>query len=53
MEKPLAFEAALRAYAKSKYGALMDKIQNNKDLPADDEKALRAAIEDFKKNGAY
>ena len=53
VEKALAFESALRAYLKSKYGPLMDSIEKNKDLSADDEKALAAAIEDFKKNGAY
>jgi F-type H+-transporting ATPase subunit alpha len=53
VEKTLAFEAALRAYMKSKYGALMDNIEKTKDMSADDEKALTAAIEDFKKNGAY
>jgi len=53
IERALAFEAALRAYLKSKYTALMDNIEKVKDLSADDEKALTAAIEDFKKNGAY
>ena len=53
VEKALAFESALRAYAKSKYGALMDRIEKSKDLSVDDEKELVAAIEDFKKNGAY
>src|SRR5262250_191507 len=53
VEKALAFEAALRAYMKSKYGALMDNLEKTKDLSADDEKALAAAVEDFKKNGAY
>ena len=53
VEKALAFEAALRAYAKSKYASLMEGIEKSKDLSADDEKALTAAIEDFKKNGAY
>ena len=53
VEKALAFESALRAYLKSKYAALMDSIDKTKDLSADDEKALTAAIEDFKKNGAY
>jgi len=53
VEKALAFEAALRAYMKSKYTALMDSVEKTKDLSADDEKALTAAIEDFKKNGAY
>ena len=53
VEKALAFESALRAYMKSKYGALMDSLEKSKDLSADDEKALAAAVEDFKKNGAY
>ena len=53
VEKALAFESALRAYLKSKYAALMDSIEKTKDLSADDEKALTAAVEDFKKNGAY
>ncbi len=53
VEKALAFELALRAYLKSKYAALMDSIEKTKDLSADDEKALTAAVEDFKKNGAY
>src|SRR5512142_315843 len=45
VEKALAFEAALRAYLKSKYAALMDSLERTKDLSADDEKALAAAIE--------
>jgi F-type H+-transporting ATPase subunit alpha len=53
VEKALAFESALRAYLKSKYATLMDSIEKTKDLSADDEKALSAAVEDFKKNGAY
>jgi F-type H+-transporting ATPase subunit alpha len=53
VEKALAFEAALRAFLKSKYAALMANIDQTKDLSADDEKALVAAVEDFKKNGAY
>ena len=36
------------------YAVLVDyRIEAAKDLGADDEKALAAAIEDFKKNGAY
>src|ERR1700758_1419975 len=53
VEKALAFEAALRAFMKSKYRALTDKIETTKDLDAEGEKALSAAIEDFKKNGTY
>src|SRR5499433_2995934 len=51
--KVVEAEASLRAYLKSKYGPLMESLEKNKDLSADDEKALSAAIEDFKKNGAY
>jgi F-type H+-transporting ATPase subunit alpha len=53
VKRALAFESALRAYVKSKYRELFDRIESTKDLSADDEKALAAAIEDFKKNGAY
>jgi F-type H+/Na+-transporting ATPase subunit alpha len=53
VEKALAFESALRMFMRSKYAAIMDKIEEKKDLAADDEKALAAAIEDFKKTGTY
>jgi len=53
VEKALAFEGALRTFMKSKYRALADKIESAKDLDTEGEKALAAAIEDFKKNGTY
>jgi F-type H+/Na+-transporting ATPase subunit alpha len=53
VKRALAFEVALRSYVKSKYRDLFDQIESTKDLSGDDEKALAAAIEDFKKNGAY
>jgi F-type H+-transporting ATPase subunit alpha len=53
VEKALAFELALRQFMKGKYATLMDGIERTKDLTADDEKALAAAIEDFKKTGTY
>jgi F-type H+/Na+-transporting ATPase subunit alpha len=53
VKRALAFESALRAHVKSKYKDLFDRIETTKDLNAEDEKALVAAIEDFKKNGAY
>jgi F-type H+-transporting ATPase subunit alpha len=53
VKRALAFESALRAFVKDKYAALMTKIETTKDLDADGEKTLAAAIEDFKKNGAY
>ena len=51
--RALAFESALRQHVKSKFKDLFDRIESTKDMNADDEKALVAAIEDFKKNGAY
>ncbi len=53
VEKALAFEAGLRQFIKSKYGALIDKLEQTKDMDAEGEKAWSAAIEDFKKNGAF
>src|ERR1700675_2612109 len=51
VEKALAFEAGLRQFIKSKYRALIDKLEQTKDMDAEAEKAWSAAIEDFKKNG--
>ncbi|MCL4764280.1 MAG: F0F1 ATP synthase subunit alpha, partial [Burkholderiales bacterium] len=53
VEKALAFESALRQFMKGKYGELMDRIEKTKDMTADDEKAMAAAIEDFKKSSTY
>jgi F-type H+/Na+-transporting ATPase subunit alpha len=53
VKRALAFESAMRQHVRSKYKDLFDRIESTKDLNADDEKALTAAMEDFKKNGAY
>ena len=53
VEKALAFESALRQFMRSKYAGIVDKIAQTNEMTADDEKALAAAIEDFKKNGTY
>ena len=53
VEKALAFENGLRAFVKSKYAALMDKIESTKDLDGEGEKTLAAAITDFKQNGTW
>jgi F-type H+-transporting ATPase subunit alpha len=53
VEKALAFESALRQFMKTKYAPIMDGIATRLEMNADDEKALSAAIEDFKKNGTY
>ena len=49
----LAFESALHSFLKSKYKTNMDKIDSTNDLGGDDEKALEAAIQDFKATNAY
>jgi F-type H+-transporting ATPase subunit alpha len=53
VKKALAFETALRAFMQQKHKALVDRIASSQDMTADDEKALAAAIEDFKQSGAY
>src|SRR5438094_762731 len=53
VDKALAFEAGLRQFIKSKYAALIDKIEQTKDLDPEGEQALAAAVEDFKKNGTF
>jgi F-type H+/Na+-transporting ATPase subunit alpha len=49
VKKALAAEKALREYLKSKYAELVARIEDKKDLSADDEKALSEAIKDWKK----
>ncbi len=50
VKRALAFEAALHSFLKSKHGDLMNKIESTKDMDADAEKALAAAIEEFKQS---
>jgi F-type H+-transporting ATPase subunit alpha len=51
--KVLAFEAGLHAHLNSKNKPLMDAIESTKDLSADNEKLLVAAIEAFKATAVY
>ena len=53
VKKAQAFESALLSFLKSKHAAIMDDIENSKALSADNEKALTAAIEEFKSTGVY
>ncbi|MBI3936688.1 MAG: F0F1 ATP synthase subunit alpha [Betaproteobacteria bacterium] len=53
VKRALAFEQALRAFIKAGYAHIMDRIESTRDLDAEGEKALAAAIEEFKKGGAY
>ena len=53
VDKALSFESSLRTFMKSKYAALMDKLEASKEMDGDAEKAFSSAIEDFKKNGSF
>ncbi len=53
VNKALAFESALHSFLKSQHKALVDSIEASKDLSADNEKALIAAIEKFKTTAVY
>src|SRR5512138_1311879 len=47
VNKALAAERSMRDYIKAKYASLVKAMEDRKDLSADDEKALKSAIEDW------
>ena len=51
--KALSFEKNLREYVKSKHAALVESIAKAANLSEADEKALHAAVAEFKKNGTF
>ena len=53
VKKALAAEKSMRDYLKDKYATIVKNMEDKKDLSADEEKALKAAIEDWKKNASY
>jgi F-type H+-transporting ATPase subunit alpha len=53
VKKALAAERSMRDYLKDKSAALIKRIMEKSDLGADDEKALKDAIADWKQNGSY
>jgi F-type H+-transporting ATPase subunit alpha len=53
VKKALAAERSMRDYVKSKYAELIRRIEEKNELAGDDEKALKDAIADWKKNGSY
>jgi F-type H+-transporting ATPase subunit alpha len=53
VKKALSFESALQAFIRSKHRPLLDKIEETHELDAEGEKALAAAIEEFKSNSVY
>src|SRR5258705_169814 len=53
VKKALAADKSLRDHMKDKYASLVKTMEDKKNLNADDEKALKAAIEDWKKSGTF
>jgi len=53
LKKALGAEKSLRDYIKGKYGDLVKRIEDTKDLTKDDEQKLSEAMKDWKKNGAF
>jgi F-type H+-transporting ATPase subunit alpha len=53
VKKALAAEKSMRDHVKSRYTELARRIEEKKELSADDEKALSDAIKDWKKNASY
>ena len=53
VKKALAAERSMRDYIKGKFGDLVKRIEDTKDLTKDDEAQLTAAIKDWKQNGAF
>ena len=53
VSKALAAEKSMRDYIKGKYADLIKRIDEEKNLSEDDEKALKDAIADWKANGSY
>ncbi len=53
VKRALAFEVALRGHMQSKYSTIMEKIKTSRDLDAETEKELDAAVQDFKTSGSY
>jgi F-type H+-transporting ATPase subunit alpha len=49
VKRALGFESALHQFMRQKHADLMNKIESSKDLDADAEKALDAAVLEFKK----
>src|SRR5229473_684588 len=53
VKKALSAEKSLRDTMKSKYPGVVKNMEDKKDLSADEEKALKAAIEDWKRSGSF
>jgi len=51
--KALAAEKSMRDHVKDKAADLVRRMEDKKDLSEEDEAALKAVVEDWKKNGSY
>ena len=49
----LACEKSFKDHLKSKHAALIKRIEDKKELSKDDDAELAAALQAFKKHGAY
>ncbi len=49
----LSFEKALKDQLNAKHAALIQRVEDTKELSKDDESELAAAIQEFKKHGAF
>lgn len=53
VDQILGFEKALKDYLKSKHEAMVKRIEDTKELSKEDDAELAAAIQEFKKHGAF
>jgi F-type H+-transporting ATPase subunit alpha len=53
VKRALAADKSMRDYLKGKYAELLGRMEEKKDLSAEDEESLHDAIKDWKKNGSF
>jgi F-type H+-transporting ATPase subunit alpha len=53
VKKVLPFEKALHDFLKTKYAAWVEEVEGKKEMSAEAENQLKAALAEFKKSGAY
>jgi F-type H+-transporting ATPase subunit alpha len=49
----LSFEKSFKDHLKAKHAALIQRVEDTKELSKDDDAELAAALQDFKKHGAF
>ena len=49
----LSFEKSLKDQLKAKHAAMIQRIEDTKELSKDDEAELATAVQEFKKHGAF